>query len=281
MLNQLENLISIIDYIEEHLSENMNLTTIANAVHYSKYHLHRMFTETVGISIHDYVQRRKLTEAAKLLVFSERSILEISLIAGYESQQAFSTIFKKMYKKSPYQYRTEKVFYPLQLKYDFKPDITPKTFQKEEIMFATVSDIPMWLTLVSLIIDGFPNLQEEEYIHELTKCIQEKRAYLLKDKNEAIAIMIFNPDIGNIEFFGVHPLYRHNGITRLFLDKIINEFTLQKEISITTFREGDKADTGYRQTYQQLGFAEGELLIEYGYPTQKLIFTPSGGNRHE
>ena len=46
-----------------------------------------MFADTIGISIHDYVQRRKLTEAAKLLVFSQKPILEISLVAGYESQQ--------------------------------------------------------------------------------------------------------------------------------------------------------------------------------------------------
>ena len=49
----------------------MSLSTIAKAVGYSKYHLHRMFVETVGLSIHDYVQRRQLTEAAKLLVFSK------------------------------------------------------------------------------------------------------------------------------------------------------------------------------------------------------------------
>lgn len=77
----------------------MSLSTIARAVGYSKYHLHRMFVETVGLSIQNYVQRRKLTEAAKLLVFSKKSILEISLIVGYESQQAFTDIFKQMYKK--------------------------------------------------------------------------------------------------------------------------------------------------------------------------------------
>ena len=40
---------------------------------------------------------------------------------------------------------------------------------------------------------------------------------------------------------------------------------------VTTFREGDKADTGYRNTFIGLGFVEDELLVEYGYPTQRLI----------
>ena len=64
---------AVIDYIESHLDGKLELETVAEAVHYSKYHLHRLFTETVGMTIHDYVQRRQLTEAAKLLVFSDKS----------------------------------------------------------------------------------------------------------------------------------------------------------------------------------------------------------------
>ena len=60
-----------IEFIEEHLMEKLDLDRISNAVHYSKYYLHRVFVRTVGLTIHDYVQRRQLTEAAKLLVFSE------------------------------------------------------------------------------------------------------------------------------------------------------------------------------------------------------------------
>lgn len=49
---------AVIDYIESHLDGKLELETVAEAVHYSKYHLHRLFTETVGMTIHDYVQRR-------------------------------------------------------------------------------------------------------------------------------------------------------------------------------------------------------------------------------
>ena len=73
---------NVIDYIENHLDGRLELERIAEAVHYSKYHLHRMFTDTVGMTIHDYVQRRQLTEAAKLLVFSDKPVLEIALICS-------------------------------------------------------------------------------------------------------------------------------------------------------------------------------------------------------
>ena len=41
----------VIAYIEAHLNEKLDLDTVASAVHYSKYHLHRMFTDTVGMTI--------------------------------------------------------------------------------------------------------------------------------------------------------------------------------------------------------------------------------------
>lgn len=55
------------------------------------------------------------------------------------------------------------------------------------------------------------------------------------------------------------------------MQKAVEELLKDVPISITTFREGDKADLGYREVFQKLGFAEAELLIEFGYPTQKFI----------
>ena len=117
MPGKIKNVIAAIDYIENHLHEKLDLDMIAEALHYSKYHLHRMFTGTVGLTIQTYAQRRRLTEAAKLLVFFDKPILEIAFTAGYESQQSFTDSFRAMYKKTPNQYREEDEFYPLQLRY--------------------------------------------------------------------------------------------------------------------------------------------------------------------
>jgi AraC-like DNA-binding protein len=83
-MDSLKNVITSIDYIENHLMEKIDLDLVADAVHYSKYHLHRMFTDLAGLTIHDYIQRRKLTEAAKLLVFSEKSIIELRFWPGMQ-----------------------------------------------------------------------------------------------------------------------------------------------------------------------------------------------------
>lgn len=117
MSESTKHVIAAIDYIESHLDEKPDLETISGAVHVSKYHLHHTFTDTVGLTIQTYVQRRRLTEAARLLVFSDMPILEIALAAGYGSRQSFTDIFKAMYKRTPNQYREEANFYPLQLRY--------------------------------------------------------------------------------------------------------------------------------------------------------------------
>lgn len=267
------NVTAAIDYIENNLAAKLDLEIVAHAVHYSKYHLHRIFTDTVGLTIHDYVQRRRLTEAAKLLVISDKPIIEIALIAGYESQQAFTTIFKLMYKKSPNQYREAGEFYPLQLRYilNHQPTKISKEIDwQKDIIFAVKNDIPAWMDLVRLVVDGFPYLNEHEYLEQLNRCIEKKQAMIMKDNNTIIGAIAYNSETGSIDFLGIHPQYRKNDITKAFLHKVWGELLKDTPISITTFREGDKADPGYRDIFQKLGFAEAELLIEFGYPTQKL-----------
>lgn len=275
MSKNIKNVMAVIDYIENHLSDKLDLETVANAMNYSKFHLHRMFTEMVGLTIHEYIQRRQLTEAAKLLVFSDKPIIEIALIAGYKSQQAFTAVFKSMYKKTPNQYREKEEFYPLQLRYvlNENPTKSEGSFPwQEAIDLAVCEDIPMWMDLVRLVIDGFPNLNERDYLEQLGEYIRQKRALILKDKDIAIGIMAFHEERGSIDFLGIHPQYRKLGITRAFLMKALSRLSdPNMDIAVTTFREGDKADTGYRNTFKKLGFAEAELLTEFGYPTQRFI----------
>lgn len=271
----------VIEYIEEHLTKKLDLDSITAAVHYSKFHLHRLFTNTVGLTIHDYLQRRQLTEAAKLLTFSKKSIVDIALLSGYDSQQAFSAAFKSLYKKSPGEFREAEIFYPLQLKFEFTGGtiMSLDTITKDSIRFAGSKDIPRWIELVRHVIDGFPYLIEEEHIQALKESIEKKQALIMTDGEIAIGAMIFSYTTGSIGFLGVHPLYRKRGIATAFFDKLLSELLADKhEISITTYREGDKADTGHREIVKKLGFADAELLTEFGYPTQKFILSKGKGN---
>ena len=265
---------AVIDYIESHLDGKLELETVAEAVHYSKYHLHRLFTETVGMTNHDYVQRRQLTEAAKLLVFSDKPIIEIAFICGYESQQSFSLAFKAMYKSPPAEYREERSFYPLQLRFILHRRTTAMEFTIQDIRLAEKKDIVDWMNLMRLVIDGYPVMDEDDYLAKLEESIDEKRALVLREGDILIGAMAFTYSPGSIEFLGVHPQYRNRGLQKVFLDALLEIYLPGQEISTTTFRERDKADTGHRDMLLQLGFAEKELLTEFGYPTQRFVLPP-------
>ena len=274
MNGNIVNIEKVIDYIENNLSNKLDLEKISEAVYYSKYHLHRLFSDTVGMTIHDYVGRRQLTEAAKLLVFSDRPIIEIAFVCGYESQQAFSSAFKSMYKIPPAQYRENREFYPLQLRFTLYRNMVNKELKKDDICFAEKSDIPDWMDLMRLVIDGYPVMNEEDYLNEIIRHIEEKHALVLKDDGILVGAMAFSDNPGCIDFLGIHPQYRKQDIQKLFLDVLLEIYLPGKEISMTTYREGDRADTGHRELLKNLGFAEKELMIEYGYPTQRFAISP-------
>lgn len=105
MKTNYDNILYLINIIEDDLSQKYNLEFLANKVGYSKYHLHKMFTSIVGMSMYQYIKNRRLSEAAKKLLCTNNSILDIALDAGYESQQAFTDAFKAKFRLSPKLFR--------------------------------------------------------------------------------------------------------------------------------------------------------------------------------
>lgn len=112
-------LAAAIHYLESSLPAKLTLSMVADAAFCSKFHFHRLFAESMGMTVHTYLRRRRLTEAARALVFSKTPILHIALAAGYESQQAFAGVFAAMYKVPPGAFRKAASFYPLQLPAEF------------------------------------------------------------------------------------------------------------------------------------------------------------------
>lgn len=117
MKRNIETIQEVVDYIDKHIEEDLSLDSISKEMNYSKYHLSRMFVNIVGFTVHNYIQRRRLTEAARLLIFSDKPIMEIALFAGYKTQQSFTIGFKKLFKCSPQAFRKKRDFYPFQLKF--------------------------------------------------------------------------------------------------------------------------------------------------------------------
>ena len=179
-----------------------------------------------------------------------------------------------MYKIPPAEYRDNCEFYPLQLRFTLYRKTSETELTKDDIGIAEKADISAWMDLMRLVIDGYPVMDEADYLSKLITAINEKRALVLKDNGVLIGAMTFSYQSGCIDFLGVHPQYRSKGVQRLFLEVLLETYLPDQDISMTTYREGDKADTGYRNLLKQLGFAERELLVEFGYPTQRFVLSP-------
>lgn len=96
-----ERLNRVLIFIDQHRSEQLSLERLANVACLSPCHFHRIFRAMVGEPLGQYVQRIRLETAAVQLQTSTRSVLEVSLDAGYESAAAFSRAFEQRFNMAP------------------------------------------------------------------------------------------------------------------------------------------------------------------------------------
>lgn len=94
-----------LDWIERNLHRAIYLEDVALAANFSKFHFHRIFQGALNKSVDDYIRMRRLTVAAVQLIHSDERIIDIAFHAQFNSQEAFSRSFKKMYRLSPGVYR--------------------------------------------------------------------------------------------------------------------------------------------------------------------------------
>ena len=95
--------------IEINKPENLHWDVTDTVAHtnYSKTHLCRLFKEHMGISLGEYLQKVKISNARDLLVNSDMSLSELCDIIGHSSLSHFSSVFKKTYGMAPGKYRAK------------------------------------------------------------------------------------------------------------------------------------------------------------------------------
>jgi AraC-like DNA-binding protein len=92
-------------YIDKNYAEINGLDKIFEYLHISKYYLSHLFKEYHGQSPLQYAIVKKMELAKKLLKGTEFFVREIAAKCGYENANYFCKAFKKMFKKTPSQYR--------------------------------------------------------------------------------------------------------------------------------------------------------------------------------
>lgn len=94
-----------LDYIENHLTDDLKTEDIANYLYVSKSSVEKLFRYVTNMSIKDYCIRRRMTCAAKeLRNNTSQSLLDIAVKYGYGSNEAFTRAFKSVWHTTPSEY---------------------------------------------------------------------------------------------------------------------------------------------------------------------------------
>ncbi|WP_010188734.1 AraC family transcriptional regulator [Sphingomonas sp. PAMC 26605] len=134
----------VLDHIDRHLDGDLDLDAVSGVAAFSKFHFHRQFKATFGVSLHRYVQLARLRLASKRLADREgESVTAIGLVAGYETPDAFARAFRKRLQQSPSSFRRSpdwepwlKAFGPLNAA---RSKIMPTTFTPDDVTIRGVA----------------------------------------------------------------------------------------------------------------------------------------------
>ncbi|MCO0597120.1 AraC family transcriptional regulator [Peribacillus butanolivorans] len=96
-----ESIQKAINYMEEHLLEDLTIESISRQANASAFHFQRTFTILTDISVGEYVRRRRLTLAAQEISRTNCKIIDLAYKYGYDTPEAFSKAFRRQHGVSP------------------------------------------------------------------------------------------------------------------------------------------------------------------------------------
>ena len=102
-----DNVNKIIDFIHKNYKADIGIMDIADYLGLSYSHVRKIFKDKTGSNIVDYINKLRISEAKKLLVNTDMSIKDLALLIGYNNDQTFSRVFKKLEGITPGEYRVK------------------------------------------------------------------------------------------------------------------------------------------------------------------------------
>lgn len=91
----------VVEYIENHLTDDIEFNELASIVCCSVYQFGRIFSYVVGVSLSEYVRRRRLSQAALELQSGSHKVIDVAIKYGYNSPDAFTRAFQAMHRVVP------------------------------------------------------------------------------------------------------------------------------------------------------------------------------------
>jgi AraC family transcriptional regulator len=95
-----------VDHVEAHLDEDVALSDVAKVAGVSQWHFQRMFRALTGETLKTYIRSRRMAASLGRLLDTDLRVLDIAILAGFESQEAFARAFKQAFGLTPQKYRS-------------------------------------------------------------------------------------------------------------------------------------------------------------------------------
>jgi len=116
----IESISRAIDYIEDHITEEISVDGIARQVNISPFYFQKGFSLLCGFTVMEYVRKRRLALAGSELVSTDTKVIDVALKYGYDSPDSFTKAFTRFHGMTPAIVRkdgvTLKSFAPLKIK---------------------------------------------------------------------------------------------------------------------------------------------------------------------
>lgn len=100
-------LLQVLDYIQEHLDQDITLSDLAALLNLSPFHFSHQFKRSIGITPYQYLLQQRIERAKQLLNQSDRSITDIAFLCGFSSHSHLSKQFRQLTGMTPKAYRQQ------------------------------------------------------------------------------------------------------------------------------------------------------------------------------
>lgn len=115
-----EGISNAVSYIEEHLTEKIEIEQVAEKAYVSSFYFQKIFNVLCGFTVGEYIRNRRLTLAAQELSSTDQKVIDIAIKYGYDSPDSFSRAFTKFHGVNPQKAKEQgynlRSFAPLKIK---------------------------------------------------------------------------------------------------------------------------------------------------------------------
>lgn len=141
---------------------------------------------------------------------------------------------------------------------------------------ALKGDIAAWMNLVRMVAPDFPGLETEAALKEHRQTVLEfmerQEAACARQNDKIVGVLLFSRERNELCFLAVAPAFRRQHIGEALVQFALPLMDADREVTVTTYREGAPEGIAARSFYQKLGFQPGRLTKEFGSGVQEFTW---------